>query len=383
MPKSREEEKAERVKEVKLSLDKIYGRQEEISTILAEDKQAMALAQEIIQTLGDQRADLEKKLIDLDVSADAKKKSLDERLEGAQEELRQIRLRTKDLEKETVDLKEYAEKGEAEYKDITGNYYKKPKEEVEQSREAAAPTRTEAQAEQSKEAPAKKSPSEITDTTAIEVFIPTEDKGSFVNKELLIRLSTSSEELSERQLKDILNDPNIEQLEMIHDAVNLGLKDALAKGSMKKIEPTVSQGDPNSCSYEHDGGKLNQKERSDGKFEFAPEANFSGILRVERKDKDGNLLKDQADIIEYKDGKPIAVIPAQQGETRIANFGNIARAAGIEVSESKETTQEAGVRVSTFDPGRFSDGLKAKPTREVPKPPVSPHNKDKEGPGIL
>jgi|GEM_PF-3086342 len=383
MAKSPEEEREEQVKELRISLEERYNRQKEIAKELADEKLVQEFAEKTLQKLGNQRANLEKDLIDLD--GGDKKKSLEEQIEGAEEELRQIRVKAEQLDKESVTLKKYEKSGKEQFKDLTGMDYERASDKAEQSHKEAEPTHSEPQAELGdKAASDKKSlPSEITDTTAIQVFIPLDkEKESFVTRELLNRIDSGDLEgaASVKHIKGLLKDLKEEDKAEIHDIVNRALKEALEKGSMQKIEPSMSQGDPTSCSYEHEGGKLNQKERSDGKFEFAPTEGFSGILRVERQGPDGKLLKDSADIVEYKDGKPIAVIPAKEGETRIANFGKIAREAGIEVTASKAIADE-GIKVSALDPDKFlSKHQPTKPTREAPKPPMSPsHHQDKGG----
>jgi|GEM_PF-3805538 len=112
-----------------------------------------------------------------------------------------------------------------------------------------------------------------------------------------------------------------------------------------KIQPKIEQ---NATKYEHQGGALTQKDAGNGMFKFSPENNFTGVLTVERRDKQGNLLPHSKDIIEYKDGKPVAVIPGPEGESRVADFGAISKAAGVSVSSSVTTQAKSqGIDVAS------------------------------------
>jgi hypothetical protein len=81
--------------------------------------------------------------------------------------------------------------------------------------------------------------------------------------------------------------------------------------------------------------KLLQKKISEDSFEFVPTKGFNGVLKVKRRGENGKLLENSVDIIEYKDGKPVLVIPGVEGKCRIAGFGDIERVAGIVLDQSK------------------------------------------------
>ena len=123
----------------------------------------------------------------------------------------------------------------------------------------------------------------------------------------------------------------------IHDHMKARIEEALNNGDLTKIDPRRDSKNPAVSHYQSDGGSLKQEKQPDGNFKFTPEKDFTGILRVERKGPDGKLMKDSVDIIEYKNGKPISVIPGTPpGVTRVADFKGISREAeGIKVSQGK------------------------------------------------
>lgn len=379
MAKSPDEE----IKNLKMALDSIYKFQSENSAKLDDRSKERQIVQKKIENLNKTIKDQKSKLITF-AEEDQIKQNSEKDLLDWNKALEHVNDMINQLIHNRSFLESRAESQEAKYKVLTGKYYKKPEEKTEQSLEAKHPVNEEVQVEQSHEAtPDKKSfPSEITDTTAIQVFIPLDqEKQSFVVSGLLAK--ADPEKLKEFHgatdyIKHLLSDAKAVEQQDLHGIVNLALKEALENGFMQKIEPSISKDDPSSCSYEHAGSKLNQKERKDGKFEFAPTESFSGILRVERQDEKGNLIKDSADIVEYKDGKPIAVIPAIEGITRIANFGAIAREAGVEVTTSKEIADD-GIKVAALDPDKFISKHPAK-SSEALKPPATPsRDQDKGG----
>lgn len=128
----------------------------------------------------------------------------------------------------------------------------------------------------------------------------------------------------------------------LYEAVRGKVEGALKSGNLQDVDPEPHPTDENSVSYKVGEHSLDQTELDGGMFKFSPGGKFTGVLRVERRGSDGELLPDSADIIEYKDGKPVSVIPGPEGETRVADFGLISREAGISVSRAKET----GVSVS-------------------------------------
>ena len=125
-------------------------------------------------------------------------------------------------------------------------------------------------------------------------------------------------------------------------------------GELQDVKPQPTKG--KTTVYEVKGETLTQIERDDDLIDFKQSDKFSGVLRVERVDSNGELIKDSVDIIEYKDGKVVSVVAGTKGETRVANFGlMIERAQGISVAA--EPDRLAGVKLSASVEGEKSPTL--------------------------
>jgi hypothetical protein len=122
-------------------------------------------------------------------------------------------------------------------------------------------------------------------------------------------------------VSDTMHDYSGENTEL-NSAVNKAIETSSKNGALQKLEPMPGD-NANTTIYEHGGTRLTQIEGSDGKISFKPDKSFTGIVTVQRKDKDGKLLADQKDVIEYKDGKPIAVCMATKGTCRVANISGL------------------------------------------------------------
>jgi len=83
-----------------------------------------------------------------------------------------------------------------------------------------------------------------------------------------------------------------------------------------------------SLQYGTDSVNLTQTIDNEGKFKFAPKGNFTGTLTVHRKDANGKIIPEQADIVEYANGKPIRIQLANIGKSQIANIDGIQKEVG-------------------------------------------------------
>ena len=100
---------------------------------------------------------------------------------------------------------------------------------------------------------------------------------------------------------------------------------ALANGTLKKIDK-VSK--PDKSTYTHNGATLIQHLDIEGNFTFRPIGKFTGILMVHRS-VEGKPNSKQMDIVEYKDGIPIAVTKATIGKSKIANIDLLEKQAAV------------------------------------------------------
>lgn len=171
--------------------------------------------------------------------------------------------------------------------------------------------------------------------------------GTFLNQAMFDHFGISSESTYEeksKQLRDQIKDDTLEaeKKRELYEVLRNKVDGALKSGHLKDITPDPHPTNEDSVSYKIGESSLDQTELDGGMFKFSPDGKFTGVLRVERRDKDGELIPHSADIIEYKNGKPVSVIPGPEGETRVADFGLIAQQAGISVSKFQET----GVSVS-------------------------------------
>jgi hypothetical protein len=173
--------------------------------------------------------------------------------------------------------------------------------------------------------------------------------GTLLNRAMFAHFNIEEEltyEEKQEQLNRNINDTALaeEDKRGLYDSVRNHIEEAVKSGNLTDVKPEQHETDENSVSYDVGGDKLGQTELDGGMFKFSPEGKFTGVLRVERRDANGELLPNSADIIEYKDGKPVSVIPGPEGETRVADFGLISREAGISVSRVQE--KEEGISVS-------------------------------------
>ena len=103
--------------------------------------------------------------------------------------------------------------------------------------------------------------------------------------------------------------------EKVQKAVKRAIKDdVLENVRLKKIENKLKYRDNDA------GTSLIQTINAEGKVIFKPEGEFSGVVSVERRDNDGNLISTAKDVIEFKNGEPIAISVASTGNSRIGNL---------------------------------------------------------------
>ena len=152
--------------------------------------------------------------------------------------------------------------------------------------------------------------------------------------------------------------------EAINKEVNKVIEEKIEDKTLTNLSPS-SQANGETSTYEHKEASLTQTGNDKDGYEFNTQGNFSGILRVQRRMDNGELSEDNVDVVEYKNGKPIAVSMAKEGKGRIANIGlikrEVERNAGIYVSTKKQIdTQEMSL---SFKPPSVPN-VKPKSTRK-------------------
>ena len=143
------------------------------------------------------------------------------------------------------------------------------------------------------------------------------------------------------QHKDTVNDLN--------KKANKVVKKALKSGDLTDISPTKNKENQTIYKNKSSPGYLEQTKADGGKYNFIPKDGFTGVLRVERLDANGNPDPKQVDLVEFKDGEAIAVsLCTPKEKTRIADIGKFQQQAiaGISVSVKRQQ-QHDGINVST------------------------------------
>jgi hypothetical protein len=182
-----------------------------------------------------------------------------------------------------------------------------------------------------------------------EVQVFSGGEGTILNRAMFAHFEIREELEYEKKQEELYRNINgsafsKEEKKELYAYVRDHITESLKSGDLSDVKPDQHETDESSVSYDIGGAKLEQTELEGGMFKFSPGEKFTGVLRVERRDDRGELLPDSADIIEYKDGKPVSVIPGPEGKTRVADFGLISREAGISVSRVEE--KEGGISVS-------------------------------------
>ena len=131
--------------------------------------------------------------------------------------------------------------------------------------------------------------------------------------------------------------------EAINKEVNKAIDDKIEDKTLTNLSP--SQPDAKTTTYNHKKSSLTQTGNDEDGYKFNTKGDFSGVLRVQRIMDNGELSEDNVDVVEYENGKPIAVSMAKEGKCRIADIGLIEREVGRNAGISVSTEKETGVQV--------------------------------------
>ena len=108
--------------------------------------------------------------------------------------------------------------------------------------------------------------------------------------------------------------------QQVNTEVQTAVEKAIIANVLENIPPEKTSTDE--VKYTHKTGQLIQRETDNGKIIFEAQGKFSGVVTVERVDDNGNLIPTEKDVIEFENGKAIAVSTASKGRSRI-NMGNL------------------------------------------------------------
>jgi hypothetical protein len=124
------------------------------------------------------------------------------------------------------------------------------------------------------------------------------------------------------------------------DSMHTAVKQAVEQAKGASLMDVTSQISDEKTEYKENGATLlTHTEDKDGKVTFKANKNFSGVVSVERI-VDGAPDRDQVDIIEYKNGQPIAVCMATKGESGIKNINFLKAQAELGISVMEHTKGE-------------------------------------------
>ena len=129
----------------------------------------------------------------------------------------------------------------------------------------------------------------------------------------------------------------------INEEVNRAIDDKIKDKTLTDLTP--SEPVNGKTTYKHKEASLIQTGDDDNGYKFKPQGKFNGVLRVQRM-VDEELSDKNVDVVEYKDGKPIAVSMAKEGKCRIADIGLIKREVEITAGVAVSTKIETGVEVT-------------------------------------
>lgn len=97
--------------------------------------------------------------------------------------------------------------------------------------------------------------------------------------------------------------------------------------NLDKIEPKQSKTENGITStlYGEENLGVVMTKNSEGLLDFENKGSFTGIVTIQRKDEQGNLITDSHDVIAYDNGKVVAFIEGEKGETRLAAIDKFKR----------------------------------------------------------
>jgi len=139
------------------------------------------------------------------------------------------------------------------------------------------------------------------------------------------RLPATPEAIKQHLASDFFrNDATSED---VNKAVQKSISEAIKAKRLKSPDKTETIQTANGPGVKYlfepipGGAEVEQFPTSPGsdKFIFRPNDKFNGPIRVQRKGADGKPEPGQMDIIEYKNGEPIATSPATKGTSMLAN----------------------------------------------------------------
>ena len=162
--------------------------------------------------------------------------------------------------------------------------------------------------------------------------------------------------MSVSELKGRLNDKHSD----VVDALSAQIERDYREKKLKPIEgraapsiPVQGQTEPDEVTtYTFKGRTLTQTEhQADGKISFSAEPGLNAVVRIQRRDRSGELIE-AFDTVEYKNGQVAALVMGKGGESRLADIGlmrsQIQKRGGVEFGvEDKQDLPLEPSRIST------------------------------------
>jgi hypothetical protein len=147
----------------------------------------------------------------------------------------------------------------------------------------------------------------------------------FAKRQELDSSNPNKKTLNELLEEDFFGDEkNAAELNVI---TNKEIETALNDGTLEKIKKVT---EPDKSTYTYNGAILIQHVDAEGNFTFRPIEKFTGVLMVHRSIK-GKFYPKQIDVVEYKNGIPVAVSKATKGKSRIANIDLLEKQAATRI----------------------------------------------------
>ena len=157
-------------------------------------------------------------------------------------------------------------------------------------------------------------------------------------------IDTEKEEEFAKLFKTEKGKPFNQHAEAINKEVNRAIDEKIKDNTLTNLSPS-KQPDAETTTYKHKKSSLTQTGNDKDGYKFNTKGDFSGVLRVQRIMDNGELSEDNVDVVEYENGKPIAVSMAKEGNCRITDIGLIEREVGRNAGISVSTEKQTGVQV--------------------------------------
>lgn len=119
-----------------------------------------------------------------------------------------------------------------------------------------------------------------------------------------------------RQITDLYADPPLNNESSVSHELHKAVKAAIEKSNLENLAPNYKAS--GEVVYKTSAGpSITKTTTKNGKYKFRADGNFSGIITVKRKIDGVTYQGGDEDIIEFKDGKVVAIKCGTEGESKI------------------------------------------------------------------